>query len=43
MAWEDVAAVLDAELALDEALHEVAPSAEEDDDEGKAEPAKQRH
>ena len=43
MTGEDVAAVLDAELTLDETLHEVAPCAEDDDNEGKAYPAKQGH
>ena len=36
--WEDVAAVLDAELTLDETLHEVAPGAEDNNHEGKAQP-----
>ena len=35
---EDVAAVLDAELTLDETLHEVAPGAEDNNHEGKAQP-----
>jgi len=43
VAGKNLAAVLDAELPLDEALHKVAPCAEHDDDEGKAQPALQRH
>ena len=40
---QDLAAVLDAELALDMALHQVAPSAEEDNDKGKAQPSPEGH
>ena len=32
MTWQDVARVLDAKGALEEALDEIAPSAEDDDD-----------
>ena len=38
MAGEDIAAVLDAELALEEALDEVAPGAKDANDEGEAHP-----
>ena len=43
MAWENVSAVLNAELAFEHALHEVAPSAEDYDNEGEAQPVKQGH
>ena len=36
---EDVAAVLDAKLPLDEALYEVTPSADDNNRQGKAQPA----
>ena len=38
MAGEDISAVLDAELALEEALDEVAPGAKDANDEGEAHP-----
>ena len=38
MAGEDISAVLDAELALEEALDEVAPGAKDANDEGEAQP-----
>lgn len=43
MAGKDVSAVLDAQLPLDEAFHEVAPRAEDDDDECEAHPSQQWH
>ena len=42
VAGEDIAAVLDAELAFEEALDEVAPRAKDANDEGEAQPLEER-
>ena len=42
VSWEDVAAVLDADGALEEALHEVAPRSEDADHQSKSEPLDER-